>query len=639
MTMRPALAFVLILVCFAWSDCYSQDSSPAQASDSATSSEKPIPVTLKQDKDGGWQLFRAGKPFYVQGVGADGGIEGLAAIGANSTRTWGVDDDTIKTLDAAHAQGLTVSVGLWLGHERHGYDYQDLDSVSKQIENTLASVRKLKNHPAILVWGLGNEMEAFKETEGDSPAIWLQVEHIARMIKQEDPNHPIMTVVAEVGGRKIEAINKLCPSVDIIGINSYGGGPKLPERLAKFESKKPYIVTEFGPAGAWEVDEDDLGIPIEKSSTEKAADYRASYEAFKADSKNCLGCYAFLWGQKVEGTATWFGMLLPDGRKLAAVDTMTELWTGKPPANLCPEIKSFTTQNQSLVEEQASLEFSLEASDPEDDEITVDFVLMEDTAKYMTGGDFQETPPVYPENILKSDKTSALIRMPKAPGLYRVYAYVRDSNKGAAVANIPIRVAEDPGMKTELPHVVFDEADEERVFVMSGFMGSFDAITVDEECATDPKQGKHCMEVKYSLKDNWGGVVWQHPINDWGEVAGGVNFSKAKKLNFWAKGSTGGEVIKFGFGLLGKDAKFSDTTKADTEVTLTKEWKQYSLDLKGDKTRIKSGFYWTLAGQGIPLKFYLDGIEYVGAEEKDEEDGEEDKEDKEDGEKDDKEGE
>ena len=56
MTMRPALAFVLILVCFAWSDCYSQDSKSAQASDSATSSQKPIPVTLKQDKDGGWPV-------------------------------------------------------------------------------------------------------------------------------------------------------------------------------------------------------------------------------------------------------------------------------------------------------------------------------------------------------------------------------------------------------------------------------------------------------------------------------------------------------------------------------------------------------------------------------------------------------
>lgn len=600
-----SLVFASIFACLACSDCY------PQSGQTTTDSQGPIPVTLKQNADGGWQLFRAGKPFYVQGVGTEDDITGMAAAGANSQRIWGVNQDTTKLLDAAHAQGLTVAVGLWLNHERHGMDYENFDMVTAQVEKTVASVRKFKNHPAVLVWGLGNEMEI--PASGDNPAVWLQVEHIAKLIKQEDPSHPIMTVVAEIGGRKIEAINKLCPSVDIIGINSYGGGRTLPERLAKFKSKKPYIVSEFGPGGAWEVGKNNLDTPVERTSTEKAADYRASYEAFKADSKNCLGSYAFLWGHKMEATATWFGMKLPNGRKLAAVDTMSELWTGRPPANRCPEIKSFKMEGENLVKDSTTIKFSIEASDPEGDEIKVDFVLMEDTAKYFTGGDFQETPPVYPENIVQSDKTSALIKMPEHSGLYRIYAYVHDSGNGSAVANIPVRVkgpAVSPGMKTTIPHVVFDEAEEKHVFVMSGFMGSVEAIKIDEACATDPKSGTHCMQVDYSKDDNWGGVVWQHPADDWGEVDGGVNLSEAKELTFWAKGAAGGEVVKFGFGLLGEDKKFYDTTRAEKEITLTKEWKQYSLDLKGDKTRIKTGFYWSLAGQGTALKFYLDGIQY-----------------------------
>ena len=68
--------------------------------------------------------------------------------------------------------------------------------------------------------------------------------------------------------------------------------------------------------------------------------------------------------------------------------------------------------------------------------------------------------------------------------------------------------------------------------------------------------------------------------------------------------------MKFGFGLLGRDKKFYDTGKKETqEIKLTKDWKQYSLDLDGlNLNRIKSGFYWTLAGQGKPIAFYLDRI-------------------------------
>ena len=73
---------------------------------------------------------------------------------------------------------------------------------------------------------------------------------------------------------------------------------------------------------------------------EKAARYRKTYEGAVANQPLCLGSYAFTWGNKQEATATWFGMLLPDGSRLAAVDTMQELWTGKPPANRVPELRS-----------------------------------------------------------------------------------------------------------------------------------------------------------------------------------------------------------------------------------------------------------------------------------------------------------
>ena len=273
--------------------------------------QEAIPVTLEKS-NGGWRLLRGGEPYQIRGAGGEGSLKKLAEIGGNSTRTWGVDETTQARLDEAHENGISVMLGIWVEHERHGFDYTDFDFVSEQIDRTIAAVKRFKDHPAVLAWGIGNEMEG---RIGDNPVIWTHIEHLARLVKELDPNHPTVTVIAEIGGQgeKVKAINKLCPSIDIIGVNSYGGAMSLPERIGKLENSKPYIVTEFGPLGPWEVGRNILDSIDERSSTAKAETYRKAYEGFAADSKNCLGSYAFIWGHKQEATATWFGMLLEDG--------------------------------------------------------------------------------------------------------------------------------------------------------------------------------------------------------------------------------------------------------------------------------------------------------------------------------------
>ena len=133
-------------------------------------------------KEDGWQLLRDDQPYYVNGAGGEGDLAMLAKAGANSSRTWGVNDKgkTLKRLDEAEKNGLSVALGIWLGHERHGFDYTDYDSVVKQIDVTLKHVRDLKHHPAVLVWGIGNEMEG----EGSNPAIWSHIEHLAQLVKR-----------------------------------------------------------------------------------------------------------------------------------------------------------------------------------------------------------------------------------------------------------------------------------------------------------------------------------------------------------------------------------------------------------------------------------------------------------------------
>jgi hypothetical protein len=134
---------------------------------------------------------------------------------------------------------------------------------------------------------------------------------------------------------------------------------------------------------------------------------------------------------------------------------------------------------------------------------------------------------------------------------------------------------------------------------------------MDEQCTDQPHAGKTCLKFEYTRNDGWAGVLWQDPPGDWGEKPGGYDLTGASQLTLWARGKEAGQKLKLGFGALGSDKKYHDSAKGELEVTLTTDWKQYSIDLKGkDLTRIKTGFMWVIAGQGKPLTFYLDDVRY-----------------------------
>ena len=178
----------------------------------------------------------------------------------------------------------------------------------------------------------------------------------------------------------------------------------------------------------------------------------------------------------------------------------------------------------------------------------------------------------------------------------------------------PLRAEDASAAKAvKLPFVVFEEkGSTNNHYIASGWMGNTKGIKMDDGCATDPHAGKTCLRVEYSEAGEWAGVVWQDPANDWGDQPGGWNLTGAKKLKFWARGEKGGESVTFKFGVLGADKKVSDTATGESGVVkLTKEWQAYTIELEGkDLTRIKTGFVWTLPGQGAPVVFFLDDIRF-----------------------------
>ena len=595
---------------------------PTVPSPKAPASNAPAPAPTRggthveiEQHGKGFRLLVDGRPLQIHGVGGDTHLKQLAAAGGNTIRTW-ASDKLGPILDEAEQHGLKVCAGLWLGHQRHGFDYQSREAVEKQLEEKLSYVRQFKDHPALLMWGIGNEMEG----EGNDPSVWYAVNHVAREVKRVDPHHPTMTVIAELGGgeNKVTAIERFCPDIDIVGINSYGGVETVGKRYLAAGGTRPFVITEHGPLGPWEVGTTSWGSPVEWSSTEKGAFYARGYQANARQlSDHCLGTFAFLWGHKQETTATWFGMLLPDGSRLAAADTMQQLWTGQPPANRCPDIVSLQVEPSGSLKPGATVHAKLQVTDPEDDELTIDWVLRSDSGTIGAGGDPQESESVV-RGAVQASGRSATVTMPEGGGGYRLFAYVRDGQGGAAVANEPLRVAalmklESVMPVSPLPYTVYGSSSPS-VYVPSGYMGNAGAITMDEACTDEPHSGTTCLSAEYDSTSSWGGVLWQSPAEDWdGLKPGGANLTGATHLEFYARGASGGETVNFVFGVLDGNQPYRDTSKGELKnVVLTAEWKKYRLPLEGlDLRRIKTGFGWSLAGQGRSVRFYLDDIRYV----------------------------
>lgn len=401
----------------------------------------PIKVEMRQE-NGQWQLYRGGKPYYIKGVGGQSKMDRAVAYGANSVRTWGAAEG-IAILDEAHAKGLTISFGLWVGCERQGFDYNDSKAVQAQLERFTEIVETYKDHPAILVWGIGNEMDLFYSDF----KVWNAVEDIAKMIKRVDPNHPTMTVTAGLDVAEVQLIMERAPSIDIYGINTYGGLIGIDKEMRAYGWKKPYVITEWGPNGHWEVDKTKWGAPIEQTSTEKANDYARRYElGIAEDTSMCIGSYVFLWGQKQETTPTWYGLFLEDGSETEVMDVLEKSWSGKYPDNRAPsiykmEMNGAETRASVYVKPGSKVAFDIESKDPDNDPLTYRYEILPESTDIKSGGDKESRPePVKVETKDGGTPGKLIFKAPKKEGPYRLFTYIYDGNGNAATANFPFYV-------------------------------------------------------------------------------------------------------------------------------------------------------------------------------------------------------
>lgn len=404
-----------------------------------SSTDESPPGTVKVERtDQGWTLLRDGKPYTVKGAGGHENLERLVQAGGNSIRTWdgeGIDD----LLDRAHELGLSVTVGIWLEHERHGYDYDVPEIRREQLAKVERIVKAYRNHPAVLLWGVGNEVEI----GGDIDKAFRAVEEAASLIKSLDPNHPTLGVIAEIGSNKASRLLESCPSIDIIGINSYAGVTSIPQRLTAQGVNHPYMITEFGPRGHWEGPLTSWGAPVEPTSLEKAEMYERHYlEGIAAEIPGrCLGSYVFLWGQKQETTATWFGMFLESGQSLPTVDVMHRMWSGQRPKNSAPLVGAIHSAVQpDQVSPGDRLELRADITEPDGDPVRIEWRVLHETTDRRMGGDAEQAPGEAPARLISSADFGAVIEAPDEPGAYRVFVFAYDNAGGVGTANLPFRV-------------------------------------------------------------------------------------------------------------------------------------------------------------------------------------------------------
>ena len=110
-------------------------------------------VRVEGNVETGYRLVRDGTPFRIRGAAGIDHLEVLASCGGNAIRTWDAESAARETdgeslLDRAQRLGIAVTIGLWLGHERHGFRYDDPAQVERQRRDVEAAIRRFKDHPA-----------------------------------------------------------------------------------------------------------------------------------------------------------------------------------------------------------------------------------------------------------------------------------------------------------------------------------------------------------------------------------------------------------------------------------------------------------------------------------------------------------
>ncbi|MFV8182141.1 MULTISPECIES: discoidin domain-containing protein [unclassified Streptomyces] len=400
---------------------------------------------------GNWQLTVDGQPYQVKGLtwgpsvaDAEKYMPDLQSMGVNTIRTWGTDATSKPLFDSAAAHGIKVVAGFWLqpgGGPGSGgcvnyvtdtaYKNQMLDEFPKWVQT-------YKDNPGVLMWDVGNEsvlglQNCFSgdELERQRDAYTTLVNDITKKIHAVDPNHPVTSTDAWVGAWPY--YKKNAPDLDLYAVNSYNGVCDVKSAWEQGGYTKPYIVTETGPAGEWEVPDDANGVPLEPSDRAKADGYTHAWGCITGHKGVALGATMFHYGTEYDFGGIWFN-LLPAGQKRLSYYAVKKAYGGDTSHdNTPPVISDLSVEGDAgKVQVGHDLVLDVKATDPDGDAISYEVL---DNSMYI---DQSKNLASLPFTDLGGGRLK--VTAPDRPGVWKVYVKATDGHGNVGVETRSVRV-------------------------------------------------------------------------------------------------------------------------------------------------------------------------------------------------------
>ena len=426
----------------------------------------------------GFQLIRNGEPFTIQGAGGDSHFKELAEIGGNTVRLFDTSDLENK-LDEAHKYNLAVIVDIPLPRYNkwhYLYDDEDENKILKQEIKEL--VLQHKDHPALLIWNLGNEINyPFVFRKNDFIKTFNE---LISIIQDVDPNHPVSTSIEGVSRKAMSSISIHSPEIDLLSFNTFGNTKLVSSNFAQISflfGPRPYFFSELGPDGPWESSTTSWGAPIEATSSKKSELYSTRFNIIKENENAAsLGSLIFYWGTKLERTHTWFS-LFKDGYKSEIIQVIETMWDDSDSSPELNEINYITVNTNVPRDNNRFFPGDLSYSDINPQLIGLDYMLVNELGAHdniiFSPGELSHAEiifhesyndsvriewEIYPEawysdtNELVVDnykpidtfvifeKTKSTFFAPTKEGPYRIFAYVYNQDGFFATTNTPFYV-------------------------------------------------------------------------------------------------------------------------------------------------------------------------------------------------------
>ncbi|GGQ30337.1 hypothetical protein GCM10010233_54810 [Streptomyces pseudogriseolus] len=403
---------------------------------------------------GNWQLTVGGQPYTVKGLtwgpaiaDAPKYLPDVKSMGVNTIRTWGTDGGTKPLLDSAAANGLKVVNGFWLqpggGPGSGGCANYVTDTAYK---NTMLTeftkwVEAYRNHPATLMWNVGNESVlglqncySGAELEAQRNAYTGFVNDVAKKIHSIDPDHPVTSTDAWTGAWPYYQRN--APDLDLYSMNSYGDICGVREDWEQGGYTKPYLITEGGPAGEWEVPDDANGVPDEPTDVQKAEGYTKAWNCVTGHRGVALGATLFHYGTEHDFGGIWFN-LLPDGLKRLSYYAVKRAYTATAGNDNTPPVVSALAVSPAS-SAPAGGEFTVRADvrDPDGDPITY---------KIFLSGNYANGDKRLVEASWRSTGNGTFaVRAPEKLGVWKVYLQAEDGRGNAGIETESVKVVAPP---------------------------------------------------------------------------------------------------------------------------------------------------------------------------------------------------